>query len=523
MEAGANYRVAVLGVEEETTARVMNALLGYRLLPDKNIHGNGILIQHSRRPALQITHHQYQGLPVETYPPKGRRMHPNDLRDLLHEKLGAKGLTIGDITLSYSYEEIGIQWTRASLVNGIEFALMGNINLWTTHKEAQITYPDSDEEVDFYRLPDLTGADMVLIILNMSWGYFRSTDMLTDYIEKLQAKGFGKTNGNKPIYFVLDTYGKPSAKEAAERRSMYMQAIKPFIELPAFFEINAHYALQARQFIESEVGLEELQQDESIQFFDLDGTFIQGLNLEPVHVQRLQQVSGIALLEEALADLASDHKPKIARAASITRKAPAERPKPEPVKRQRKATPGPKPEVDMKEIVAALKKEVIATIKEERALPKQRSLKNHEIREIFLAALKEAKEEINIISPWITKKVVDADFIRMLEEALKRGVRIKILYGISDPSSRQYGKPDETVPLAASLVKKFSRYGDLFKMKYGQTHQKLLICDNRYFVDGSFNFLSFKGEFVDGTRSEGATYSEDLVLIQHKRSAYFDF
>ncbi len=61
--------------------------------------------------------------------------------------------------------------------------------------------------------------------------------------------------------------------------------------------------MQARQFIESEVGLEELQQDESIQFFDLDGTFIQGLNLEPVHVQRLQQVSGIALLEEALADL----------------------------------------------------------------------------------------------------------------------------------------------------------------------------------------------------------------------------
>ena len=57
-------------------------------------------------------------------------------------------------------------------------------------------------------------------------------------------------------------------------------------------------------------------------------------------------------------------------------------------------------------------------------------IQNHEIREKFNEALSSAETELDIISPWITSKVVDDIMIDRFRRLLKKGVKIKILYGI---------------------------------------------------------------------------------------------
>lgn len=49
---------------------------------------------------------------------------------------------------------------------------------------------------------------------------------------------------------------------------------------------------------------------------------------------------------------------------------------------------------------------------------------------------------------------------------------------------------------------------------------------NHIIIEGSYNFLSFAGEYNDKTkdnREEGATYCTNINMIEHLQKIYFDF
>ncbi len=48
----------------------------------------------------------------------------------------------------------------------------------------------------------------------------------------------------------------------------------------------------------------------------------------------------------------------------------------------------------------------------------------------------------------------------------------------------------------------------------GITHEKVLICDKKFVVVGSFNWLSFKGDKQRGLRLEKSVYTEELSVIE---------
>lgn len=53
-----------------------------------------------------------------------------------------------------------------------------------------------------------------------------------------------------------------------------------------------------------------------------------------------------------------------------------------------------------------------------------------------------------------------------------------------------------------------------------------MICDESYYIEGSYNFLSFAGEYDDKTkdhREEGATYSTNRKMLIYLRQKYFNF
>lgn len=153
------------------------------------------------------------------------------------------------------------------------------------------------------------------------------------------------------------------------------------------------------------------------------------------------------------------------------------------------------------------------------------SIADGEIKQKFLEALNQAKEEIDIISPWMNRHVVDNALVNQFMLLLNRGVKIKILYGIGDPSdtnksNRTADKRSLTTDSTAKFLRdRLGRYSNL-SMKRTNTHAKLFLCDDKFYVISSFNILSYDGQ---GTRGELGEISYNKQQIKYYRQKFFNF
>lgn len=177
--------------------------------------------------------------------------------------------------------------------------------------------------------------------------------------------------------------------------------------------------------------------------------------------------------------------------------------------------------------IESFDKAISGTINEMSNKYEEYHLQNKEIRDKFIKAFSEAKHELNIASPWMNNYVVNDDLINSMESLLIRGASIKIIYGIEN---KVYSSADiksiNSDKIVQKLKDKFSIFGDKFKIKKVNSHNKLLICDESYYIETSFNLLSFAGEYDENSkdiRDEGATYSTNLAVIKDLRDRYFNF
>lgn len=148
-------------------------------------------------------------------------------------------------------------------------------------------------------------------------------------------------------------------------------------------------------------------------------------------------------------------------------------------------------------------------------------LRNEKIREMFLASFSIAEDEIDIISPWINGSVVNDNLKSLMENVLERGVRIRIKYGIGDGEDRRSQTSEDTVE---ELRRRFSHYKDRLMIRNTNTHEKLLLCDDKYMMFGSYNFLSFAGDY-EGTdiRAESVRYDVNKTVIAQQRIHHFSW
>ena len=156
--------------------------------------------------------------------------------------------------------------------------------------------------------------------------------------------------------------------------------------------------------------------------------------------------------------------------------------------------------------------------------PQNYIVRNRTIRNEFDKALRESKTELDIISAWMNFDVVDESMQRQFENLLRRGVIIKIVYGIGDMSPDTVNKRNRrTLNVAERLIQRFGNYPN-FKMKCTDTHEKLFICDERFYVLSSMNILSFKADYNgDDNRKESGEASNNVALIREYRKLWFNF
>jgi hypothetical protein len=145
-----------------------------------------------------------------------------------------------------------------------------------------------------------------------------------------------------------------------------------------------------------------------------------------------------------------------------------------------------------------------------------RWLEMYEHRPLLEQALKDSRDRLMIISPWIRANSVNTWFLHQFENLLRRGVRVYIGYGLGEKDENRSSADIQAEKILQKLAGQYSKTFTLKRL--GDTHAKILISDINFAVTTSFNWLSFKGERDRTFRDERGT----LVTDPHKIDELFD-
>lgn len=126
-------------------------------------------------------------------------------------------------------------------------------------------------------------------------------------------------------------------------------------------------------------------------------------------------------------------------------------------------------------------------------------------------ALSNSRRRLLIISPWITRSVVDAQWVSRVEE-LARSADVTIFWGFGDNE-----KTDSKA--IADLHAAAQRSRRLAIVKVDDTHAKVLVGDD-FYVKTSFNWLSFRGDPSRKYRQEEGDLVQDQVLADGAYEKY---
>lgn len=179
------------------------------------------------------------------------------------------------------------------------------------------------------------------------------------------------------------------------------------------------------------------------------------------------------------------------------------------------------------DVVSPAGTEVHAAVQEAQRVATPAVLQTSEHRDALRDAIGDAKTELIIVSPWLRTAAVDSELIGWLSNALDRAkeLRVTIGYGIERTPGKQTEQARRDQEEALHRLRKLSdrTSGRLRIVDVGNTHEKVVICDDRYAIITSFNFLSFnpgtgggKGP-VKGIRREMGYRITDVAVVEQVR------
>ncbi|QNB45498.1 helix-turn-helix domain-containing protein [Thermanaerosceptrum fracticalcis] len=186
-----------------------------------------------------------------------------------------------------------------------------------------------------------------------------------------------------------------------------------------------------------------------------------------------------------------------------------------------------KKNISVQQIKEVIRETIYDLFKQIVSINNVRFYRNEDIRHKMIEGLKIAKTEIDIACAWITSYALDKEVEKLMEKAMERGVIVKIHYGIHGYSGNSGGKDRSKITdkVAEKLHQKFSKFekSGQFKTFKGNTHTKIFICDDKFYLQGSYNFLSYNPFIYEDGREEIVQYSEDPSRIKELREWYFAF
>ena len=155
-----------------------------------------------------------------------------------------------------------------------------------------------------------------------------------------------------------------------------------------------------------------------------------------------------------------------------------------------------------------------------------RWIRTEEHRPLLLQAAETAVSELTIVSAWVGSGGLDAELCGTLAKAVRRGVKVQIAWGLGTrrgrDADRNRARGEEAIKNLRNRVRRTGA-GKLVVVRT-ETHEKFVVCDDRFCALGSFNWLSYQGKRDEGYRREASFYSErkaDIALCQRNAEALF--
>lgn len=176
-------------------------------------------------------------------------------------------------------------------------------------------------------------------------------------------------------------------------------------------------------------------------------------------------------------------------------------------------------EIERLKILLKEQDDYIQKLEDKSSRSKNEIFSNFELHKLLIETMNRVKVELDIMSPWVSRRIVNNDMKRRLKNLLERGVTVKLAYGIeNDKYPKADSRNEQVKNFVAGLCRQFRNYPN-FHVKKINSHGKIFICDNDYYVLTSLNPLS-----NDGTLWEevGEKSYNEKNLTEYRRH-YFDF
>ena len=155
-----------------------------------------------------------------------------------------------------------------------------------------------------------------------------------------------------------------------------------------------------------------------------------------------------------------------------------------------------------------------------------RLISTEEHRPLLLKSIDQAMWELTLVSAWVRPEAFDAELRERLSQALTRGVSVRIAWGLGTRRGSEAIR-NRNIGEAAirALQQSLPQHAqERLVTKRTETHEKFVICDDRFCVWGSFNWLSYRGQLDSGYRRETSFYSErsdDIALWKNRAFELF--
>lgn len=122
-------------------------------------------------------------------------------------------------------------------------------------------------------------------------------------------------------------------------------------------------------------------------------------------------------------------------------------------------------------------------------------LRGKDIRARFINSFSETKRKMLMVSPWISAVVVDKDMLSRLQQFAKQGKTLYISWGIAKNLAAEDRKPSPALLKKLEEITHEDGTQAVFVRWFGNQHNKEIVVDARTHLLGSYNWLSYRGEY----------------------------
>lgn len=138
-------------------------------------------------------------------------------------------------------------------------------------------------------------------------------------------------------------------------------------------------------------------------------------------------------------------------------------------------------------------------------------IRGEAIRQRFDKSFKDTRKKMLMVSPWVSGTVVDREMLKTFESFAAGNKTMYISWGIAKDLFKETRRPSEQLLDRIRSIKHKDGTQAIFIRWFGNQHNKEIIIDNHTLLLGSYNWLSYRGDY--DLRQESVLEVNDTNII----------